>query len=459
MGRAYKIRILAGALMTVWMTSLLCGCRQAGGGVGPDPASAESTTPTSVHTIHRTSVETVMTTDQGKQSMENHSTVFRPTSVVTQTTPTSSRLTNQSVSSDGSLTGDALYRYIWENELAYLASMQLENGAYPKTKIMNGNVSMNPYFADSVALALLDDGAKYKDSVKKYIQWHFSHLNTAQTDYNGLDGTIYDYTISLSKGKITKEEATQKNGHGHYDSTDSYAATFLCVLWKYYQVTQDKNLLQEHYPNINRIVNVMRATMVEGLSVSKPDYRIKYLMDNCEVYEGFLAAANLYEKALSAKVGSAEKAVQARDDASVVKANISAHMWNAQGKYYEPALNEMNKPCYTFSWDNWYPSATAQLFLIHRGLLSSSDPQAKMIYEDFNKAFSNGTADHMWEKIDIPGQFYWGAIPYTAALMGDKERVESYFTVYQRAMKQHAYPLYNADIAKVAMAAYRLLHS
>ena len=32
--------------------------------------------------------------------------------------------------------------------------------------------------------------------------------------------------------------------------------------------------------------------------VAKPDYQVKYLMDNCEVYEGMLAGAKLYKDVL-----------------------------------------------------------------------------------------------------------------------------------------------------------------
>ena len=93
---------------------------------------------------------------------------------------------------------------IFETETSWLASLQLENGAIPMTKNNNGTVTMNPYFADFAAMALLDDAEKYADNVKAYMEWHFSHLNTKKTDYNKLDATIYDYEITLENGKIVK---------------------------------------------------------------------------------------------------------------------------------------------------------------------------------------------------------------------------------------------------------------
>ena len=84
----------------------------------------------------------------------------------------------------------ALFTRIYETESAYLASMQLPNGALPMTYSKNGELTVNPYFADFAALALLDNAEQYADEVVKYMDWHFAHLNTKKEDFNKLDGTI-----------------------------------------------------------------------------------------------------------------------------------------------------------------------------------------------------------------------------------------------------------------------------
>jgi ferredoxin len=104
-----------------------------------------------------------------------------------------------------------LFNRVFETETAYLASMQLSNGALPMTSAKNGELRMNPYFADIAALALLDNAEKYAGNVVKYMDWHFAHLNTAEEDFNGLDGTIYDYVITVKDGKPVID-ATQCNG-------------------------------------------------------------------------------------------------------------------------------------------------------------------------------------------------------------------------------------------------------
>ena len=64
-----------------------------------------------------------------------------------------------------------------ETERAYIAGNQIENGAIPMTKTADGIVTVNPYFADIAAMALLENAEKYSDAVKKYLDWHFLHLN------------------------------------------------------------------------------------------------------------------------------------------------------------------------------------------------------------------------------------------------------------------------------------------
>lgn len=346
-----------------------------------------------------------------------------------------------------------LYRYIVEGETAWLASLQLENGAIPMTYMDSGSLTVNPYFADFAALALLGGGEAYYDAVKAYIRWHFQHLNTALEDYNGLDGTIYDYAVRVENGRLVDEQVVVKsNGDPSYDSVDSYAATFLCVLAEYYRQTGDTALLQENAGDIQRIFACLSSLFDDGLTWSKPDYRIKYLMDNCEVYEGLAAAELLFGEALDAP--------ELAGSAAALKAQLTRaleeDMWRAEG-YYEAAVGEGGYAAYAFTWDSFYPCATAQLMAISSGLLEPDDPRAVQLYNSFNAHYSTGEKKHTWEELSIPDSFFWGSIVCAAVYMGDDYRVETYMQTYQKAMRTHAYPLYNADAARVCLAAEKML--
>ena len=343
----------------------------------------------------------------------------------------------------------ALYQKVVDTENAWLASMQLPNGALPMTYAKSGTLKLCPYFSDFAALSMLNQADLYADNVKKYMDWHFSHLNTAATDYNGVDGTIYDYNAIMSNGQVVREEYI--GGTPSYDSTDSYAATFLEVVQKYVEKTGDKQYAIDHKAEIERIVNALYSTMVGGLTLAKPDYKVKYLMDNCEVYSGMVAGAKLYADVLiPADASLAATGAKLAADAAIVADKIEKQMWNETGKYYYPALGENGVPNYTFSWSNFYPSATAQPFPVIFGLISPESERAQQLYADF-------CANVKWDTMDYNDSFYWGSNVQFGAMMKDNTRVTTYLELYERAMRNHAYPLYNSDAAKVAMAAYYLL--
>ena len=374
----------------------------------------------------------------------------QPTTVPLPTDPPSTDISQSTMTKEEQL---AMYRKIATEEAAWLASLQIENGALLMTRGPNGNFTMNPYFADFAALALLGAGETYYENVRRYMDWHFDHLNTAQTDYNGVDGTIYDYTVTLSNGKLVSEEISiNAEGKKSYDSTDSYAATFLCVVAKYYEKTGDLAYLQDNSQDLQRLLNPIRQTMDKGLTFAKPDYRIKYLMDNCEVYEGLVAAEKLYTA-----LGLTELRAEAADLKQQVFDSIEEHMWMEGEGYYEVALGVNNDSAYAFTWTNFYPCATAQLFPISCGLLAPTDPRSVYLYNQFNAYFSTGERKATWEEMSTPDTFYWGSLAYTAALMGDNARLEKYMTLYLKIMNRHAYPLYNADAARVCMAAQLML--
>ena len=380
---------------------------------------------------------TTTTKKQGGASTTKKTTTSTTKKV---TTTTTSKITVTLGASDL-----ALFQNIVNTENAWLASTQLSNGALPMTPTTSGTATVNPYFADFAALSMLNQADKYASNVKKYMEWHFDHLNTAKTDYNDVDGTIYDYTATVSNGKVTGESHSNS-----YDSTDSYAATFLMVVQKYVEKTGDKAYAVSRAKDIERVVNALFATVdKDGLTWAKPDYKIKYLMDNCEVYEGMVAGAKLYSDVLvPAGAGSKTTRDKLKNGADTVAEKIESEMW--RDGYYQPAGTK-RAPSWKFNWSEYYPCATSQVFPIIFGLLDPSTDRAKNLYSNF----CNSVA---WEYFDYEDKFYWGSNVQAAVKMGDVDRVRTYMTKYQKIpMKTHGYPLYNADAAKVCMAAYEII--
>lgn len=345
-----------------------------------------------------------------------------------------------------------LFERIFESETEWLASLQLSNGAIPMTYTPDGTVKMNPYFADFAALALLDKADEYSDEVKRYMDWHFGHLNTEKTDHNGVDGTIYDYEITLKNGEITDESIAIYKKENSYDSVDSYAATFLMVLNKYYNETGDSQYIIDHSNEIQRIINAMLAMCYKGLTVAKPEWEVKYLMDNCEVYEGALAAAELFENVLCAYDDSL-KSVQKKcaDFAVNIAQTIEDELWMPRAGHYKVGIYRyFDIPSDLFRWRKYYPCATAQLFPIIHGLIAPNTERANMLYDRFCEEYD-------WANFRYDDIFYWGANLQAAVVMNDIEQIVVYMTNYAELIDTHDYPLYNADAARVCLSANMLL--
>ena len=345
-----------------------------------------------------------------------------------------------------------LFREIYESETAYLASMQLPNGALPMTYAKNGVLRVNPYFADFAALALLDNADEYADEVVKYMDWHFDHLNTKAEDFNNLDGTIYDYEVIVKNGEITEEIISTPENADSYDTTDSYAATFLTVVNKYFQRTGDSDYLVAHAKDLYRIAKVMFATYQNGLTYAKPNHLIKYLMDNCEVYEGAVSGQRIFEELV---LRGLTEYTDMRDDCDemsyTVRDNINTKLWNYTGQHYRAGtIAYVGVPRKVFSWDLYYPQATSQLFPIICGVIEPDTDRAKHLYETFSEHYH-------WEAFDYPDDFYWGANVQAAAIMNDLDSVTEYMENYLPLTAKHSWPLYNMDIARTSLAAKIML--
>lgn len=336
------------------------------------------------------------------------------------------------------------------SETAWLASIQLDNGAIPMYATQNGEATVNPYFADFAAMALLDKEAMYKDNVISYMDWHFDHLNDSASDYNGVDGTIYDYTVTVSDGKVVNEEITLKDGKPSYDSTDSYAATFLMLLEKYYSVTGDSEYILLHKDEIVRICEAMLSTLHMGLTFAKPDYEVKYLMDNSEVYEGLVSAVSLFDNVLGEDDALKTVSLKCTYALQWMSQKIESNLWNANAGHYYSGIFKNGDPISEFIWDEFYPDATSQLFPIIHGVIPSDTVRAHELYKNFCESYD-------WQSLAIPSDFCWGAMVYSAAVMGDYESVMTYMNSYLCFSEGHSYPLYNADSARVSMAAAMVL--
>jgi hypothetical protein len=285
---------------------------------------------------------------------------------------------------------------------------------------------IDPYFANIAAIGMTKDPNRMPQ-VTEWINWYVNHLNWP--DRWGLYGTTYNWNVSSNGTETPTNDA---------DSTDSYAATFLSVVWNAWQTgnPQARSLISGLSYQLDVIGGVIILTQQsDGLTWAKPDYQIKYLMDNCEAYRGLRDLASLYQYAFgdTAKAGYYNAAA-----ASVQKGLL--RMWlNGTWAVYRDDLGRNIGA----NMSTWYPDATAQVFPVLMGVVASSDYRASESYAAFNAAWPG------WPVLSYNAQdaFPWCLVGDAAATMGDAVRLSTYINSIQNKYVNTGFPwpFYNAE--------------
>lgn len=377
------------------------------------------------------------------------------------------------------------YKNILEKEIKYLKKLQFQNGAIgmyepgadafagfilpevegisPEEYTKWPSASVNPYFTDSAVMGIIKgcevlgitDG---RETVLDFINWYISHMNTKTSDLNGVAGTVYDYFIFQSDDgrivEVTHHDAYASqypaNNPHDYDSTDSYAAMFLEILYEYTRVF-DNEFLDDKKEIVDTLVDVIMATYVPAidLTYAKPNYAVVYLMDNCEVFRGFEAAAKIYGEYIKDK----EKEEFCKTHSQKVKNALLTTMWAEEYSCFKAAVFTDGKPAGELDLTNFYPQASCQLFPIIFGIIEPTDEKAVTVYERFRQDFiQEGVKGRDWSLFDLEGLTYpWCILAYTSAVMGDFRSVKKHIRTMNSLYisKNHGYPYYNGEIGWV----------
>lgn len=280
----------------------------------------------------------------------------------------------------------------------WLASQSAATGA-----LLYSTTRINPYYANLAAIGLVKDSARYVQ-IENWMRWYISHLN--KTDRWNLGGTMYDYNI-VSGVELSSGDA---------DSTDSYAATFLSLAYAYFATGNPaaQSYVRSISSELEQIANVLVKTQQsDGLTWAKPNYQIKYLMDNSEVFRGLADVSTLF-----GSMGDTAK----RTYYSALATNCQRGIWGmwmgTKWAVYKDALGRLIAP----TMSTWYPDATAQMFPVLYGAVPGTDSKAQTAYATFLKAWPG------WAQLSFNAQdpFPWVMVAGGAALVGDKTRVNTY---------------------------------
>ncbi|MDL2286974.1 hypothetical protein LJB90_00180 [Eubacteriales bacterium OttesenSCG-928-G02] len=381
------------------------------------------------------------------------------------------------------------YINIMESQAGFVKKLQLNNGAigYYKAGINPGNYAdlsmpevdgikpqtytswkstkIIPYFSSFACLGLINSAEILGDlSVKQialdYINWYISHMNSADEDINGVADTVYDYFIfqNPQDGQIievtlhdaySSKYANPKENPYDYDSTDSYAAVFLEILYEYTRVF-DNNFLNDKKDLVARLIDVILATYIPklGLTGAKPNYMVCYLMDNCEVFKGFNAAYNIYNEFIDDQAAKSNVSVYAEN----IKNAILKSFWNNENQAFTAGVFEDGNPAYGTSESelkNFYPQATSQLFPIIFDLIDKDDSTAKMVYNRFkNEYIQKSVVGKDWSVYSTGDSYPWVILLRAVVEMEDYQTANTFINTVRTQFILSGYTssnFYNAE--------------
>jgi hypothetical protein len=221
-----------------------------------------------------------------------------------------------------------------------IRAAQLPDGAM-RMSVSGERVRIIPYFANNAAMALLaanhiemqpEDVAR----VRRWIDWYAAHMEP--------DGTMYDFAGTTSSYTKTPQR----------DSTDSYAATFLQLVARYAKAQPSAAAALR--PATEKALAAIELTYdpADGLTWAKPDYKIKYLMDNLEVALALTEAVPYFES-----VGCPATATHARQILEQNQRGMATY-WQTDLGYFAWAKGTSGR--YHVRLEKWYPDAVINLF-------------------------------------------------------------------------------------------------
>lgn len=162
-------------------------------------------------------------------------------------------------------------------ELDYLRDAQLPSGAF---RIRPNSNDVIPYWGNYATIglgALSQRVPEAADMGWKSLAWYAAHQSP-------VTGYVQDFVV-----KGSTEIAT-----GTYDSSDSYAATFLIAIESMYNGTTCRTCVEKLLPAVALSIRAIESTQdTDGLTWAKPDGRVKYLLDQTEVAAGLRSAKRL----------------------------------------------------------------------------------------------------------------------------------------------------------------------
>jgi hypothetical protein len=303
---------------------------------------------------------------------------------------------------------------------ASITAQQRSDGA-----ILYTATQVEPYYANIAAIGAIHAGVDLA-AVQRWMAWYV--LRSKDPNPWSIPGAITDYNV-------TAGGALQSTGGA--DSVDAYAATFLSLAataWRDGDAPL-RTYVAGLQPDIERIASAIDAvTDSDGLTWALPAYRLKYVMDNSEVYRGLMDLADLRTNAYGDVAGG----LRATAHAQQIQTAIAGVYWDSGRGAFALALDASGNKIWPQA-GNWYDQTT-QLWPILHGVIAPSSTAAQTVYAGFSSAFP------AWQQLQKPDPYPWASIAFVALQMNDVQRAGAYANAVEAQYAPgFAYPWYCAE--------------
>ncbi|TAE24784.1 MAG: DUF3472 domain-containing protein [Candidatus Kapaibacterium sp.] len=237
--------------------------------------------------------------------------------------------------------------------------------------------------------------------VRDWLNWYIDHVDS--------NGILLDHFYNEQGGGETtvvkmKNANDQARFSNFADSHDSYAATTLGLAYEYLLFSGDQAWFNSTTPNkrrnvrdyLNRIGRLLtdRLIQADGLAWAKdPEWRVKYTMDNAEVFWG-LQAMSLLQSSVYAQSTEATRYARASQRLQDAMRRL---MVNSQTGLYAIAMHGTSAPEQAkMIISTWYPDALAQIWPQLWGLETPAAPISILARTRVNQVWAN------WQTTNFP---------------------------------------------------------
>lgn len=238
----------------------------------------------------------------------------------------------------------------------WILSTQLDDGAIA---LQRDRTQVWPYLANHAAMGLaaassLTGDDRYAAAAARWLTWYARHQD--------------------DRG-VVSEQAGGPDGlrpTGEVDAVDASAGTYLLATEAWWRATGDRAGLATLLPAIGRAITAITTLQdLDGLTWATATYRVKYLMDQAEVYAGLLAGARV-----ALALDDRPTALRALVAADRLRLGV-ADLWDEQAGGYAWAVHPDGRRD-RVDWEIRYPDALQQVWAVAFGFAVGSRAQALM---------------------------------------------------------------------------------